>query len=102
MDLLLVAVLIFLMNIFFGYWRANTRRFSTQWLMAIHIPVPLVIGIRLWLFSFSWATLPLFVAAFFAGRYSGSRLRSLLARRVRAPLNSCLVMDLARRLSRAG
>lgn len=102
MDLLLVAVLIFLINIFFGYWRANTRRFSTQWLMAIHIPVPLAIGIRLWLLSLSWAMLPVFVAVFFAGQYTGGRVRGYLARRASAPLSSCLVMDLARRLSPAG
>lgn len=102
MTLLLVVVLIFLLNLFFGYWRANTSRFSPQWLLAIHIPVPLAIVIRLGFLDWSWATLPVFVAAFFGGQYAGGKLRGFLVGRVTAPLSSCLVMDVVRRLSPAG
>ncbi len=78
MDLLLVAVLIFLINTFFGYWRSSTRRFSVQWLMAIHIPVALAIVARLLLLEWDWATVPIFVAAFIAGQYAGSIIKSYL------------------------
>ena len=102
MSLFLAVVVIFTINIFFGYWRNNTRRFSIQWVMAIHAPVPLVIGIRFWLLGWDWATLPLSVAAYFGGQYAGSRLRDYMDRRGQRPLSSCLVMDLVRRLSPAG
>ena len=78
MDLFLVAVLIFLINAFFGYWRSSTRRFSVQWLMAIHIPVALAIVARLLLLEWDWATVPIFVAAFIAGQYAGGIIRSYL------------------------
>ena len=97
MTLLLVAMLIFLVNVFFGYWRANTRRLSWQWFLAIHIPVPIAVSLRLWLLSgFSWATLPIFVAVFFGGQYTGGRLRCWLEEQSGGQLSSCLVMDLAR------
>ncbi len=80
MDLLLVAVLIFLINIFFGYWRSNTRRFSVQWLMAIHIPIALAIVVRLLLLDWDWATVPIFVAAFIAGQYAGGTIKNYLVK----------------------
>ena len=80
MSLFLVAALIFLINIFFGYWRSNTRRLSTQWLMAIHIPVALVIGIRLLLWEWNWASTFIFIAAFTAGQYAGGTIRGRLAK----------------------
>jgi len=97
LTLLLVALFIFAVNIFFGYWRTNTRRLSWQWFLAIHIPVPIAISLRLWLLDgFSWATLPLFVAVFFAGQFAGSRLRCWLDEHSRERLSSCLVMDIVR------
>jgi hypothetical protein len=67
---------VFLTNLPFGFWRAGTRRFSTAWFIAVHAPVPLVIAIRL-LSGLGWRpiTIPIFVAAFFAGQYLGGRLR---------------------------
>lgn len=94
---LLVAVLIFTVNGFFGYWRANTRRLSLQWFLAIHVPVLLAISLRLWLLhGFNWAALTLFVAVFFGGQFAGSRLWRWLSEHKRDRLTSCLVMDLVR------
>jgi len=92
--LFLVLISIFVVNIFFGYWRSNTRRFSVQWIMAVHIPVPLAIGLRLLLLGWSWVTLPVFVATFFAGQYMGGRIRQYLAKWRPMRLSSCLVMDM--------
>ena len=97
MTLFLVAVLIFAVNVFFGYWRANTRKLSLQWFLAIHIPVPIAISLRLLLLhGFNWATLPIFIAVFFAGQFVGSRLRCWLSEHDRGSLSSCLVMDMVR------
>ncbi len=102
MSLILVVALIFLLNIPFGYWRSNTSRLSTQWLMAIHTPVLLAIGVRVLLTGWNWAMLPVFVAAFAAGQYTGGKLRNYLVRREQRPLSSCLVMDLVRKFSPVG
>jgi hypothetical protein len=66
----------FLVNLPFGWWRAGLRKFSPAWFVAIHAPVPIVIGLRLALgLPFRWVLLPLFVAAYFGGQFVGSRLR---------------------------
>ena len=69
--------LVWLVNLPFGYWRAGLRKLSPAWFVAIHAPVPLVILMR-WGFGlpFQWGTLPLFVAAYFAGQAVGARLRT--------------------------
>jgi hypothetical protein len=74
--LALAAAAVFLMNLPFGFWRAGLRRLSAAWFVAIHAPVPLVIALRWGLdLPFRWSTLPLFVAAYFAGQWAGARLR---------------------------
>ena len=72
----LVAFAVLLVNVPFGFWRAGTRRFSLPWFLAVHIPVPIAIGLR-WQtgLGFRWVLLPVFVAAYFAGQVVGSRLR---------------------------
>jgi len=96
MTLFLALVSIFLVNIFFGYWRSNTRIFSIQWIMAVHIPVLVAIGLRLSLLGWSWAMFPVFVAAFAAGQYVGGKIRQRLMKRRQRRFSSCLVMDLVR------
>jgi hypothetical protein len=34
------------MNLPFGFWRAGARRFTLPWFLAVHAPVPLVVGVR--------------------------------------------------------
>jgi hypothetical protein len=74
---LLAALATFALNLPFGFWRAGLRKFSPAWFVAIHAPVPLVIGLRLVLgLPFRWSALSLFVAAYFAGQFVGSRWRA--------------------------
>jgi hypothetical protein len=69
----LVAGLIGLVNLPFGYWRAGLKRYSFLWLVAIHAPVPIAVGLRFAIgLGFDWKTLPLFVAAFFLGQLLGA------------------------------
>ncbi len=82
-------------NIFFGYWRSNVRKLSPQWLMAVHIPVPIAIGLRLAFLGWSWVLLPAFVAAFFLGQFGGSQIRKLF-KKAKIQLSSFLVLDLFR------
>lgn len=73
------SLLVFILNVPFGYWRARARRFSTQWLLAIHLPVPFVISFR-YLLGIGWqlSTFPLFIGAFFAGQFAGGKLHGLI------------------------
>jgi len=71
----LVAVLILLVNLPFGWWRSGLRKLSLPWFVAVHAPVPLAVGLRYVTgVGFRWATLPLFVAAYVGGQCLGGRL----------------------------
>jgi hypothetical protein len=74
--LLAVTLLVFIVNIPFGYWRARVPRFSAQWILAVHIPVPIVIFCR-YFFGIGWhlVTFPLFIGAFFAGQFAGGKFQ---------------------------
>lgn len=76
MKLWLVAGLVLLLNLPFGFWRAMARKFSLQWVLAIHVPVPFVIGLR-FASGLGWrlGTFPVLIGAFFTGQFVGGRLR---------------------------
>jgi hypothetical protein len=75
MKLLLVALAVFLINLPFGYWRAQAARFSRQWMLAIHLPVPAVIALRIFS-GLGWQLIsfPVLIGAFFLGQWSGGKL----------------------------
>jgi hypothetical protein len=94
MNTILLTVFVLLLNIPFGYWRANVKKFSLQFLLAIHIPVILIIMFRLLSASgFELATFFFTVPAFFLGQFAGSRIYSFRKINGSEPLTSCLVMD---------
>ena len=74
-----VALVAFALNVPMGAWREQVRRFSWQWFMAIHLPVPIVAAMRI-----GWdvpaMSIPLLLAISVAGQVVGSRYR----RRMRA------------------
>jgi hypothetical protein len=72
----LAALAILVLNLPFGYWRAGVGKFSPKWFLAVHLPVPLAIGLR-WALGlpFRLVTLPLYVVAFFTGQALGARMR---------------------------
>ena len=76
MNLAVLVIGIFVINLPFGYWRAGVRRFSPAWFVAVHAAVPLVVLMRMAL-GIEWrlVTLPLLVAAYFAGQAVGARWR---------------------------
>ena len=64
------------MNLPFGYWRAGVRKLSVPWFLAVHLPVLLVVGIRLLLgVPFVWWALPITVGSFALGQWLGGRCR---------------------------
>ena len=79
MSLWTVALLVFLLNLPFGYWRASVRRKSPQWFLAIHIPVPLVIALRIYSgLGFKLMSFPVIIGAFFLGQFVGGRVRNTI------------------------
>ena len=78
MTLWLVGVLVFLLNLPFGYWRAAQKKFSWQWFVFIHAPVPLVVLLRLGT-GLMWKSIPPLALCFFAGQFSGAWLRHWLS-----------------------
>ena len=94
MRLLLIALIVFLFNIPFGYWRTNVKKFSLQWVLAIHIPVPFVILLRIYGdIGFELYTYPIIVGVFFLGQYGGKRIFQYLKNKNKEALSSCLIMD---------
>ena len=83
LPLVYVCLITFLLNIPFGYFRGKTRKFSVRWFLSIHIPIPLLIYTRhLFHVERTWQTLPIFVAFFFLGQFSGKMIyKYALARR---------------------
>jgi hypothetical protein len=98
-PILIVAVCTFVVNIFFGYWRANTRKFTLAWILAIHIPVPIAIGLRLALIGWNWYLIPAFVIDYAAGQYLGGKVRIWMSRQECVQLTSFLGADLGKLLS---
>jgi hypothetical protein len=97
MNILLLTVFTFIINIPFGYWRANVKKYSLQFFLAIHFPVALIILFRLLSGTgFKPTTLFFTVPAFFLGQFLGSKI--YLFRKINGaePLTSCLVMDIIR------
>jgi hypothetical protein len=76
MTLLYVAATVLLLNVPFGYWRASVRKFSVQWALAIHLPIPFVVLLRLNTgIGFHFVTYPILIGAFFAGQQLGAMLQ---------------------------
>jgi hypothetical protein len=99
MNLFLVAVSVLVFNLPFGYWRANVKRFSLQWVLAIHLPVPFVIGLRLLSgLGFQLFTYPVLVGAFFVGQFAGKHIFNYRKSKLFYPLTSCLIWDIIKSL----
>jgi hypothetical protein len=79
MGLWTVALLVFLISLPFGYWRASVRKRSGRWFLALLVPAPLVGALMV--FSgpgWKWMSLPVLVVAFFLGQFVGGRVRNII------------------------
>jgi Kef-type K+ transport system membrane component KefB len=95
LKLFYIALIVFVFNIPFGYWRINVKKFSLQWFLAVHLPVPFVIGLRLLSgLGFQFITYPALVGGFFAGQLVGAKIHSWRMKNFKIPLTSCLIWDL--------
>ena len=91
-----LGLVVFLLNLPFGYWRASVRRLSVPWVLAIHLPVPAVATLRLGLgIGWAWFSFPPLVGAFFLGQLCGTGLKRRLCA-LGGGSSSCLAMNLIR------
>jgi hypothetical protein len=75
MSLWSIAIIVLLINIPFGYWRDMTEKFSWQWILAIHLPVPMVVALRIFSgLGWQFITFPVLIGAFFLGQILGGNL----------------------------
>ena len=62
MRIAAVLVIVVLVTLPFGFYRAYTRMLSVRWSLAIHVPVPFVFltrweaGLSVWFIPFTFAT----------------------------------------------
>lgn len=94
MKILLFGFLVFLINIPFGYWRANIKSKSLEWFATIHIPILITIIIRFQSgIDFSLFSILFNVFSFILGQFLGIKLYALM-RRTGINGTSCLIIDL--------
>jgi hypothetical protein len=73
--LLLIAFCVFLLNLPFGHWRSRVKKFSLQWILAVHLPVPGVIALRVYSgLGWQFISFPILIAAFFLGQFLGGKI----------------------------
>lgn len=90
-DSFLLAGLVlaaFFISIPCGYLRESFRKYSLIWFLLIHLPIPLVVHMRM-LAGFSWRIVPLTLMAAIAGQVVGGwykrRIRHGRKKTQRAP-----------------
>ena len=103
MHLGIVSATVLVSNLPFGYWRSHAGKFSFQWFLAVHLPVLLVVSLRV-LGGIGWGlvTFPALIGAYCMGQFLGGTIRSQWEkrgeRRGGRPLTACLVCDLWKKL----
>ena len=74
MQIALVLLFTFVVNLPFGWLRRKEKKFTFKWWLYIHLPIPLVIALRLWLGINPWF-IPLIIAVAVVGQIVGARLK---------------------------
>jgi hypothetical protein len=76
LSLIELMLIVLLINVPFGYWRSKADKFSRHWMMAVHLPVPLVVLLRI-ISGFSWTIIPLLILSFATGQFIGGNIRNI-------------------------
>ena len=73
----LIAAFVLIINLPFGFWRVQTIKFSPSWFLAVHIPVPISILLRI-VTGTGWQLkiMAIFVCAFVSGQFLGGKFYS--------------------------
>jgi hypothetical protein len=68
-----IFLLTLAINLFFGWLRIKTKKFSLKWFLCIHLPIPFVFLARVSSHVSAWF-IPLFVVAALAGQIMGGKI----------------------------
>jgi hypothetical protein len=71
-----IFVLTFVLNLFFGYFRAKTKKYSFSWFLYIHLPIPAVFLARTYS-GLDYRFIPVFLFAAVIGQIAGGKLELL-------------------------
>jgi hypothetical protein len=69
-----LALFSFSVNIPIGIWREHYKRLSLPWILIVHVSVPIIIALRIYLKANPFF-IPLFIALAIAGQYVGKKIR---------------------------
>lgn len=69
-----LMLIVFMINLPFGYLRSKSIKFSRRWMMAVHVPIPFVFLLRI-SSGLGWTVIPLVVLADIVGQIIGGKLR---------------------------
>ncbi len=79
MSLSIVALIVFLMNLPCGFFRAKAEKLSKAWFFWVHAPIPFVIALRVLSgLGFKLYTFPIVISAYFLGQFTGGLLYKML------------------------
>ena len=71
----IIAAADLILNIPFGYWRENTKKFSLHWFLAIHLPIPFVVIMRIYSgLGFKLTSFLVTLSAYLLGQFIGGKL----------------------------
>ncbi len=92
MKLILFTLIVIILNLPFGYWRSNVKKFSFQWILAIHIPVPVIIFLKLFLdICFVFHAFFIDIIAYMLGQILGQLIYKSLSKKIK--VSSCFFID---------
>ncbi|MDD5773919.1 MAG: hypothetical protein PHX78_10690 [bacterium] len=75
MKLLLISIAVIILNLPFGYWRGKVKKFSLQWFLAIHLPIPFIVLLRIFSgLGFAFITYPVMLGADIIGQIIGAKI----------------------------
>ncbi len=79
MTLKELMLTVFLLNLPFGHMRSKAVPYSRKWMLAVHLPVPFVIILRIFS-GFTMRVIPLMILADIAGQLVGGKLGKIRPR----------------------
>lgn len=74
-NIVLFVLLAVAINLPFGSYRTITRKFSLAWWLAIHLPIPLILVVRIFIFGLPVWTIPISLASAVAGQIWGGKFQ---------------------------
>jgi hypothetical protein len=79
MGLFTFAILVFLISLACGYWRASVRKGSGHWMLAVFAPALGIAALRIYSgLDFSFKTYFAAAVAYLLGQFVGGRLRNII------------------------